>query len=687
MIFVGSEYSIVLIALRRYILILILFVIACRAEAQTGREGSAAQLNLSAASLARHDPASALRDASQALEIAGASGQSAEKAFALRNIALVRLYLLHDYRDALEHCRQALEIDLDAGNYRGAVATAIVESEIYGASGQIHQALYSLERAIRWADSLMLPMPKFEALLRSADLHQQIGNDARATEFLKQASELMGNSGDESMRAEYELAVGRRELAAGNMTLAQQLLITSAAVFARLQHHEKEACAQYELGELLVRKGFTEKAMEACLRSLQLHRDTGNIRGRSRSFIQLSKLHRLRLHYGPALDAADSALQLAERSNDNEAMFGAFIAMAEAQMGLGEMQEARICREKAARINDQMLDEMLERRIRESASRAVLSEIELELKEKEWKAELQRKETLMRGYLYFAVLLLFILSAGFTIYFRYLSQRYQQMKAQVDGVQKNLKEQGAVLFRLQRIQDRLQFFLEEGLAQPMQVLRSYSSLLTNNSELITTESSGDIGTGLDDALRNMAHFIKNLLLWTRLQTGMMRLNREEFNLTAVTEELFREFRPGADERKVNLELLAEPEVIIWADRKAFALVMRNLLSNAVRFSPSGGVVSVFADEWKDRIEVGVRDNGPGMEEEVKKRLLDPAAGHPKSVRSPRPGSGFGFAIARDFLLLHRARIAIDSRPEGGTTVRFTMQKKGMKERSRNPFKS
>jgi signal transduction histidine kinase len=647
----------------------------------------AARLNRSAQLLVRTDPAAALRDAARALDLAENSGQESERAAAYRNMALVRLYLLRDFRDALEHCRQAQEIESRTGNYAGAIATALTEAEILEASGDLRNALHRLGQAAHWSDSLGLAGPRLEALLRSADLNQTVGSELRARAMLSEAAALAGAAGDQQMKARATLAQGRLERRAGGSAPALRHLEEAAGQFRQLRDAEGEARALFETGEAWRQSGDSEKARTSFLRSVQLQQQGGNIRGQAGSLIALAQLFLEGGQYEAALQSADSALHLAEQVNDNRIMYDAFTVLAGSYASLGQGETARDFREKSARMGEQVLDELLYRHHLEGEARAQMAELDLRLAQEEMNEETGRKITLMRGYLFLAILVIIILAVGSVAYYRHVERLQAKTGQELLQVQEQLKQQAASLHSLQRTQERLIYFLDEGLKNPVSVLRSYSSLLRNNRELVTPESAVNIGAGLEDAMGTMLHFLRNLKLWGRIQAGLVRLNREEFNLTALIGELYAEFRPAADEKKVRLELLAEPEVMVWADRKAMALVFRNLLSNALRFSPAGEVISVFADEWKDRVDVGVRDNGEGMGDEVKKRLLDPLGGHPKPDREQRPGSGFGFAIARDFLNLHRATVAIDSRPGGGTTVRFTLPKKGFKGHNPNPFKS
>jgi signal transduction histidine kinase len=105
-----------------------------------------------------------------------------------------------------------------------------------------------------------------------------------------------------------------------------------------------------------------------------------------------------------------------------------------------------------------------------------------------------------------------------------------------------------------------------------------------------------------------------------------------------------------------------------ADEQRVGQVLTNLLSNALRYAPTGGHVDVSARSTEDGVvEVSVRDDGPGIDPELLSRVFDRFAREPKSS-----GSGLGLAICRDLVEAQHGRITIDSAPSGGTTVSFSL---------------
>ncbi len=104
-----------------------------------------------------------------------------------------------------------------------------------------------------------------------------------------------------------------------------------------------------------------------------------------------------------------------------------------------------------------------------------------------------------------------------------------------------------------------------------------------------------------------------------------------------------------------------------ADPARIRGVLMNLLSNAIRYTPAGGSVTVAAAAEGDRVALRVRDTGSGMPEELRARVFE------RFVKGPgSPGAGLGLAIAKDVVSAHGGDIAVSSEVGKGTEVRFTL---------------
>jgi signal transduction histidine kinase len=178
--------------------------------------------------------------------------------------------------------------------------------------------------------------------------------------------------------------------------------------------------------------------------------------------------------------------------------------------------------------------------------------------------------------------------------------------------------------------------------------------------------------------------VNELLDMARLRAGRVSLNRQQLGMGEVVQEMALQVKPLLDARGQTLALdLPVPGSPRWqmltvmADRRRIEQVLLNLLSNANKFSPTGGRITLGATPKDGSVRVFVSDQGPGIAQEEQEHIFEKyyRASQPTPALSPdaRPdGSGLGLAIARSLIELHGGQIGVQSRPGRGSTFYFTL---------------
>jgi two-component system sensor histidine kinase BaeS len=171
---------------------------------------------------------------------------------------------------------------------------------------------------------------------------------------------------------------------------------------------------------------------------------------------------------------------------------------------------------------------------------------------------------------------------------------------------------------------------------------------------------------LDEA-RLMAGLVEDLRALALSESPALRLEREPTSIAGLLREAADGFAAQADQRGVAVNVAAEGDAVADIDPVRIRQVIANLLSNALRHTPSGGSIALSARSRGSDVEVSVADTGAGVAEDVLPRIFE------RFYRSPdSPGSGLGLAIARNLVVAHDGEIGAESAPGRGTTVRFTL---------------
>jgi signal transduction histidine kinase len=175
-------------------------------------------------------------------------------------------------------------------------------------------------------------------------------------------------------------------------------------------------------------------------------------------------------------------------------------------------------------------------------------------------------------------------------------------------------------------------------------------------------------TPILDATASLDSLVDALATMTLADVGSLTLKREAVDVPVLVTSSLAAFQSAADGAGVRLVADLEPDLpAIDADPARIRGVLGNLLSNAIRYTPSGGTVTAGARRSGASVAFSVRDTGQGIPSELQPRIFE------RFVKGPgSPGSGLGLAIAKDLVTAHGGGIEALSDPANGTEIRFTL---------------
>ena len=175
--------------------------------------------------------------------------------------------------------------------------------------------------------------------------------------------------------------------------------------------------------------------------------------------------------------------------------------------------------------------------------------------------------------------------------------------------------------------------------------------------------SGNILLGLVDALLNIA----------KLETGLTVLDVQTTDLGLLVDGTIREFDQLTSDAKVRLDYQPHETMRADVDSNRLCQVVRNLLDNAVKFSPPGGTVrvTVSKDSSGDNVQVSVTDQGPGIPEDEKELIFEKFT-QSRRTNTGAGGTGLGLAISREIVASHHGSISASNSADGGATFSFTI---------------
>jgi signal transduction histidine kinase len=170
---------------------------------------------------------------------------------------------------------------------------------------------------------------------------------------------------------------------------------------------------------------------------------------------------------------------------------------------------------------------------------------------------------------------------------------------------------------------------------------------------------------IDTVTENMGNVVKDFLDTAALQSGQMDLHLDNVAASELIHEVAGQYRFVAEQKQIEL-LAPEASGIIWVDRQRTAQVLSNLISNAIKYSPRGSVVTVWADQGPHSVHISVADQGPGIPVEERNRLFTQFGKLSTRPTEGENSTGLGLWIVQHLVTLQNGRVGVDCPPEGGS---------------------
>jgi signal transduction histidine kinase len=208
---------------------------------------------------------------------------------------------------------------------------------------------------------------------------------------------------------------------------------------------------------------------------------------------------------------------------------------------------------------------------------------------------------------------------------------------------------------------------------PLTPLRLQLHLLKAGSMGTLNDRQSKAVSLLDRNVSRLSGLVGEILEVARLQSGRIRLTPAAVEVDAVVDEVIESFNETARKVGVNLAFEGTPALHAYADRNRFTQVLFNLVSNALKFTPAGGSVTVLAAERDRLVEVQVRDTGLGLTDEQVSRLFQPFSQVHDPMAVPASGTGLGLYICKGLVEAQGGTISVRSAGPGrGSTFTFTL---------------
>lgn len=641
-------------------------------------------------------------------------------------VKLSQTYYTVNKDSALRYGRMLLSIAEAAGDSDRICDAFVIVGTCYHHLGQNDSSLYYRRRALRFAHEANYPNGEANAandiglykkergdldsaifyILKSIDIREQNdigkplgtsytnlgfiyyanGDTTRAMEAYRKADAIAAKYNDLRVRVAVlnNMAAVFDEMKMYDSALAYYAKVMPIA--DSLGDDEKRSMAMINIGVTYRNQGRLVESEKLLLEAIPIKAKIEDADGEAIGCMELARTYLELKDYSASEKYLTHADTIAQRLQQKEIIREIYLLYSDLYNATGRLAQALTYYKMYHAINEEISGAEKQQTIEELRTRFDTEKKEREnvqLREQnrlsdEAVAEADRKMKILIGGLIGVMLILGLIVYAYRTKMKtnlLLEAKNEQISKQnntLKELNKKLIESEDELTALNATKDQLFSIISHDLGNPVNAIVNYNTVLRNQKETMTKEEMAQSLDKVNLTLQPLQGFLDNLLHWSIQQRNGMVIRKEEVNAADVITEITNLYQASLLTKQITVKTEGPPSMIVQTDRNVLRLIMRNLLGNAIKFSPPGNTVTVKCRNENGRAIIEVSNRGNKIEPEKIAAILEG-----KPVNSGRgtfqeQGTGLGLSLVSQYLKAMGGKMEVES-DEKQTMVRIISQ--------------
>ena len=595
----------------------------------------------------------------------------------------VSYYMMGNYQQSLGYFEQSLALREEFNDTLNIVKTLNNLGVISQIVGDYEKAVAFLQKSLLFKIALADTLSIAKTLNNIGVVYMDLGKYSDAGKFMKQALDY------------YQLKKDSSGIAASYNNLGQLFsenkMADSALAFYALSLEIKRKIGDRRgigntlnnMGMIYFEKKQNDKAVNLFEEAREIRTQLGDNFGLSSTLNNLANLYFTEKTYPKAIEFFRKSLEIAEAENLKGILQRNYAGLAQLFDETGRTADAlkyykllnsikdSLYKED---INKQLADLNLKYQTEKSKKENELLKRENQIQELKLNVSEERQKQL-----YFVILLL--IAIGVAAFMIMQNRNNRRMNDQLHRLNQELEVKVALrtaeLAESNNTKDQLFSIIAHDLKSPFNSLLGLTELLSESFDTLTEEEKKEFIKYTKESVENLYRLLENLLNWSLTQTGKLQLNPEPLKMDILINDTLNLFYQQSQKKSLLMSVELETTEMAFADEETIKTVLRNLVSNAIKFTPIGGKVTVNLSminnpETGKMLQTTVNDTGVGIPPEKQQILFE----SPRQVKSLgtsyEKGTGLGLLLCKEFVEKNHGRISIFSEPDNGSSFAFTL---------------
>lgn len=479
-------------------------------------------------------------------------------------------------------------------------------------------------------------------------------------------------------------------MAQNDYVLAEQNLLNALEIYEK-QHEPFPVAGIYaKFGDVYLKQKKYELANECLLKSYRIYHDLKINSHIARINIKIGYVYLKRKRYKRAVEHAEKALEAAIPGETSEELpeqkRDAYLLLSEIFSTMNNFEKALEYHRKYSAVKDTIFEQIKREQFAEFQANLKTERLKKQIKllrlESEKKELLLHKQRNLRNTLIIAAILIVCIALVWYIMYRgkakandllsLKNKKIEQQKQKLETTLQKLQTSERQLREANNAKDKIFSIIGHDLRNPIGTFRNMLEAILDDEELMRSDMLPKMLQSLHQTANKTYDLLENLLYWGKNQRGKLSYQPEPFALNEVIDECNTLLTNDAKSKSIEIEFSLTENVRVFADKNMIKTVIRNLFTNAIKFTNSCGKISIAASKKQRMAFVSVKDNGVGIHPDNLDKLFTKKYHFTTYGTNREKGSGLGLMLCKEFVERNGGEINVVTEVNKGSEFIFSI---------------
>jgi signal transduction histidine kinase len=485
----------------------------------------------------------------------------------------------------------------------------------------------------------------------------------KALEYFQEALEIYtkqaSSDGNQNGVAICYEQIGLLHMESGNFSEAHKYIDNTLKIYAANQSKYGLSNSHKNLGLIEYSMGNYELSEKYLIEALEMKNELGDLLSLPTiyEYIGLCRIGKGQIKSG--FDNLLKGLDLALSNNQKKIQLNIYSKLTEAYLSINDLENAIRSQKKQIEVQDLILSGAANIKIEQLQAIYEIDKknsqiIELE-KQNEINSLVIKQHRISQLLMIIGIFIAVLIAISIYWFYNKISNKNLE-----------LKETNAA-------KDKFFAIIAHDLRGPTGSLAAFLEHINETFNEYSPKELKEILLTLYKSTENVSVLLENLLIWAQSQLNKIEFRPTEFNLTDVLQTSTKGLKQVADNKQIDIKSELDDQIFVLADPNMVQTIVRNILSNAIKFTHRGGSVIIrSANENDNRACISITDNGVGIEESALAKIFDITNKIHTAGTENEMSTGLGLILVKDFIQKNNGTVTIESQKSKGTTVSFTL---------------